>query len=202
MSTIVKPPLSPTTDMMELLRARVGLPAGDTSKDAQIVQALTLAYEWLETYLNRCLVPGTYIETFTHLVGYTLSLSAFPVSVVNSVENENAQPVTYYHLDYGNGILHFDGFARAHQLTINYTMDTPPAALMVAILAVFDLLWASLFGSGSAVAGGVIKSIASDGARVEFAVESSSGSSGAIDPITGLPMSVLGLLHIFRRELC
>lgn len=193
---------APSDDLLKILRVRVGLDADDTSQDAAITAAYIGALSWLEAYLDRYLEPGTYTEVFTHIAANVISLKGYPVATINTIEDDDADPV-HYHVEKKNGLIHFDGFAVAHELTVNY--DAVPVidgALMLALLGLFDVVWGAFNSSSNdeSLGGGAIKAITSDGARVEFDV-SGGGSAGfgAVDPNSGMPVAVAAMLHVYKR---
>lgn len=195
---------APSPELLEVLRVRVGLPADDTSKDDEITATYIAALSWMEAYLDRYLEPGTYTESFTHVAANVLSLKGYPVEAIVSMSSDNydAPPVAY-HVEEVNGLIHFDGYAVAHEIAVTY--DAKPAltgALYMAFLSLFDSVWAQFHASTSTdpVGTGAIKAISSDGARVEFDVSGSSSSSSGIDPSSGLPFGVAAMLHLYRRE--
>ena len=193
----------PSAELLAILRVRIGLAADDVSKDAAITTAYLAALSWIEQYTDRFLEAGDYTETFTHFAGNTLSLKGYPVTAVLSIVNgtDGDDVAEFYHMEAGSGLLRFDGWMIAHEITVEYTAAPPVnGTLFVALLGVFDLVWLQFNATVTedASAGGAVKSIASDGARVEFDV--SGGSAGAIDPSSGLSASVAALLNMLRRE--
>lgn len=196
-----------TPALMEALRVRAGLQANDNSKDAEITAAFNGAVVWLEDYLDRFLVGGNYVETFVHKRGEVISLKGYPVVQINdltSLSPDSVDTTAPYHLDRVNGLVHFDGVIAEHELQIDYdTDDALSGVLMMAATKLFDVIWAGFNSSGGTVATGAVKSISSDGARVEFDVGSGSSSSASgIDSSTGLPAGMDALLNVYRRYQC
>lgn len=192
----------PSAELLELLRVRVGLDADDDSQDAAISTTYIAALSWVEQYLDRYLEAGDYTEAFTHFAGHVASLRGYPVTAVASVtQDDNAEAVPY-HLEARNGLVRFDGYAVAHELIVTYTAAPElTGALQVALLGVFDVVWMQLNATVTTDAGeGAVKSITSDGARVEFDV--AGGAGGAIDVSSGLPSAITSILNMFRREHC
>jgi hypothetical protein len=188
---------------LEMLRQRAGLQPSDTSKDAALAAAWEAAREVLENYLNRDLGPaGLRDEVFTHIRRCTVSLRAYPVKRIEAVITADGQEVSGYHVERRTGLVHFDARSARHELLVRYDADPPRSgAILSAQLAAFDGLWAGLNSSGQiAAATGAIKSISSDGARVEFDVGSGAVSASGIDPESGLPAQLVGLLAPYRRE--
>jgi hypothetical protein len=194
----------PSPELLELLRVRVGLAPDDASKDGEITAAYTGALSWIEQYLDRFMEAGTYSETFVHVASNKLSLKGYPVEeILSMTADEMSGPPLAYHVETKNGLVRFDGFAVAHEITVEY--DAEPeisGAILAALLALFDVVWNSFNSTSSEVESGVVKSITSDGARVEFDVSGGSSSFGAVDPASGMPSAVAAMLHLYRRESC
>ena len=193
---------------IEQLRVRVGLLDNDASRDADILIARSYAQGIVEEYLDRWLDEGTYTEEFIHITQNTVSLKAYPIIAITSVQREDGSDIEY-HIDARNGIVHFDGFVRDHRVVVVYdggygVQFAIPGGVEMAILMMFDHAWETFIkvAGSSSVGGGVIKSIQSDGARVDFDVSGDSGSGAGIDPGSGILYAALGLLRLFRRELC
>lgn len=192
---------APSPEMLQILRVRVGLAADDTSKDAAITAAYIGALSWLETYLDRYLEAGTYTEVFTHVAANVISLKGYPVDAIISMNADEDLTAVHYHLEKQNGLIHFDGFAVSHQLTVEYEA-TPVinGALQLALLGLFDVVWGVFNSTTAEESGGAIKAISSDGARVEFDISGGGASGyGVIDPNSGMPVAVAAMLYGYKR---
>jgi hypothetical protein len=176
------------------------LPPGDTTKDAEITAAWAMVTSWVETYLDRWLVPGAYSEVFTHVARRVLSLKAYPVTAITSMIGEMGGGIISYHVEKPNGLVHMDGFMLSHELTVLY--DATPdvdGPIMLAMLSVFDSVWRDLSATEPSGGDGPVKAISSNGARVEFDL----AAGGAdIDAGSGLPTSVAYMLNLYRRQSC
>lgn len=190
-------------NLMKLLRVRVGLGPDDTTKDTQIQTVYGVSFEWLETFLDRTLEPGTYTEVFTHWPMNILSLKGYPTTSIDSMlqpDDELAYTIPGYHLEPANGLVHFDGLVAAHQLAVTYTCNPQvTGAMSVALLMMFDSNWRLFEASASTEPTGALKVAVIDGMRTEYDTSASSGSGG-IDPETGLPEAIAGALRMYRRE--
>ena len=192
---------------IEQLRVRVGLDSTDSSKDTEINAALAMSESLIENYLDRWLSEGTYTEQFTHEVNTHVSLKAYPLISIDSVTLDNGTGINY-HFNTHNGLLFFDAIAAQHQLLITYTggygTTYPlPAALELGILLCFDQVWGSFNSQADGVTvGGVVKSIAADGASISFETGSGSTASDIYETDSGLPANVTSILRLFRREFC
>jgi hypothetical protein len=195
--------ITPNEDMLKLLRVRIGLPADDASKDAIITAAYGAAGSLLENYLDRSLQAGEHSEQFTHIANNVVSLRAYPIDDVTTIVTAAGAEITAYHVEKSNGLIHFDSRQSQHEIMISYTsLDPVDAVLGLALLSVFDQTYTSItaVSSGGAVSGGAIKSISSDGARIEYV--SGTESSVGIDSASGLPSGIIGLLQAYRRQSC
>jgi hypothetical protein len=192
----------PSPELLEMLRVRVGLAADDPSRDDEITAAYLGALSWIEQYLDRFMEAGTFTEKFTHVASNKLSLKGYPVeSVASMTADDMSGPPISYHVEASNGLIRFDGFAVAHEITVVYDADPQiSGAILAALLALFDVVWSTFNSSSSEAEAGVVKSITSDGARVEFDVSGGSSSFGAVDPSSGMPSAVAAMLHLYRRE--
>jgi hypothetical protein len=195
--------ITPNEDMLKLLRVRIGLPVDDASKDDLITAAYGASGRVLENYLDRSLESGGHSETFTHAANNVISLRAYPVDEIMTIVTAAGVEITSYHLEKSNGLIHFDSRQVQHEIMVTYTsLDPIDAVLGMALLSIFDQVYNSItaVSSGGAVSGGAIKSISSDGARIEYV--SGTESSVGIDSASGIPTGVLGLLQAYRRQSC
>lgn len=196
--------ITPNEDMLKLLRVRIGLPVDDASKDAIITVAYGAAGQILENYLDRSLEVGGHAETFVHIRNNVVSLRAYPIDEIESIVTASGFEITAYHVDKVTGLVHFDSGQVRHELMISYTsLDPIDAVLGLAVLSVFDQVYNSItaVNSGGAVSGGAIKSISSDGARIEYMSGVDASTSG-VDAASGIPTSIIGLLQAYRRQAC
>jgi hypothetical protein len=197
------PPADPLYGVpISILRTRIGLLHSDGSEDPVIMAAFDIAIDILEFYLDRALRYGDYVEVLTHVVANVVPLKAYPLDVAVVVTNEGGS--IDFHTEDILGLIHFDGRIKTHELTVSYSggyIKFPPA-IQFAVLAVFDIVWASMTASGGvSVGGGAIRSISNDGATISFDTSSGVSASG-VDVISGLPSSIIGILAPFRRRLC
>jgi hypothetical protein len=190
----------PTAATLALLRARIGLPPGDTTKDAELTAAWAMVTSWVETYLDRWLVPGAYEEVFTHVARKVLSLKAYPVIAITEFLGDVGTQVVDYHVEKPYGLVHMDGFVISHELTVLYdALPDVDGPIMLAMLSVFDSVWRDLSATEPSGGDGPVKAISSNGARVEFDL---SAGGMDIDAGSGLPTSVAYMLNLYRRQSC
>lgn len=194
----------PDAATLAALRIRIGLNGLDVSRDAEINEVYAIAIAWMENYLSRTLysVTGQEIEELTHINSMTISLKGYPTVSIDDITVQSDEVVPDYHLLKPNGLIMCDKPFRSHSATITYTMTDPlVGGLKMAMYMVFDQVWTqyTFVNDGTTTSG--VKAISSDGARVEFDVNSSSGV-GDIDVVSGLPMNVIGILNDYRRFQC
>jgi|GEM_PF-6635950 len=183
---------------MPLLRQRIGLLPNDTTRDPDITQAWQIACAWAETYLNRFLRDGAYVEIFTHAWGVaSVSLCAYPPTIIESITDENSVAVGDYHVDAETGLIYFDGRRGFHQLRVGYTVEVPDEpALTLALSALFSVTWSQTFDVGSTAAAGLVKATSIDGMRVEY----DTGSALSIAASAGgIPAQIAFALNPFAR---
>ena len=201
---------------IETLRVRIGLAANDPARDAEINAVSKAAMALLENYCDRKFPFESDQETFTHFDGVTVSLRRYPIWNVSSVTDYLDNPVSRYHVDKERGLVMFDDYRVVrHELKIRYQggFDLPnndghpefPEDLLMAFYNVFDAIFDTYTGAAGAGAlgAGVVKSIASDGSRVEFFDPTSGGAAAVgIDPESGLPVAAAAIIANYRRRWC
>jgi len=195
----------PDSDTLMALRIRIGLNGLDVAKDDEINQAYAMTIAWMENYLNRILYSETGQETeeFTHINTMTISLKGYPTVSIDNIVAGSDETVPNYHLLKVNGLMMCDTPFRSHECSITYTMTDPlVGGLKMAMYMIFDQVWSQFTYVNDGTTSSGVKAISSDGARVEFDVNSSSSSGGDIDIATGLPMNVIGILNDYRRIWC
>lgn len=189
-------------------KARLGIAAGDTTKDAFVTAALNGALALAEAYCDRRFMYASESVTFNHPHGMSLSLRRYPLETITAVTGDNASPSIKYHMDVDTGLVILDGWAGGHQITVNYSggFKALPDDLLLALWLIFDQVYGpiSQVGStGGAAGGGAIRSISSGGSKVDFfEATAGGGGSGGLAGLTstGLPMGAVAILSYYRRE--
>jgi hypothetical protein len=187
---------------MALLRVRIGLAATDPTQDANIFAAITVATEIIEDYLDRKLEYANELETFIHQHGYSLSLIRYPVERINSLSRDVGTDIRH-HIDKRNGVLAFDGYIYDHEVKVDYVGGYVklPAALEMALLSVFDRVYASVYTPDAPVAESVRTVKAGDLSityETNTALYRDAVNSGVVSQY--LPPEIVGLLSLYRRE--
>lgn len=195
------------TNILPILRQRIGLPPDDTSKDDELTTAWDGSIIMAETYCDRKFdYKADAEEIFTYEADKTISLERYPLQAINFVTTADGQSQpTPFRFERKTGILHAYGFAHDEELTVNYAGGyvTLPADLMNAFLYIFDAVWANVTTSGgggvSTPTGGIKAMSVPDVGRVEF--ESSGSSGGGSTEAWGIvPASATSILWFYRRE--
>lgn len=192
------------TNLMPVLRVRVGLPSGDASQDAAITAAFNTALALAESYTDRKFEAKLQSETFVHFFGRTLSLIRYPVIAVDAIDESSI----YYHIDKNAGLIMLDNMAAHHEITLDYRAgytDSPdieypnvwPDDLMFALLQVFDKVWA-VDDEGDEI-GSSIKSIRAGELSIGFG---SDASDYGANPAFGgmIPVSATLILDLYTRR--
>lgn len=181
---------------MEVLRQRIGLPPTDTSRDADITAAWQMTVAWAERFLNRYLRNGDYAESFTHIVGNSLTLAAYPPETITEISDEYTAAIDAYHVDPQAGLICFDGARVYHFVIVRYSVTMPDyPSLTLALSGLFGSVWAMTFAASTGSNTQTIKSAAIDGMRVEFDV--SGGASS--DMSGGIPTAYAEMLSPYGR---
>ena len=190
-------------------KARLGIAAGDTTKDAFVTAALNVALAAAEGYCNRKFLYAVERATFTHESWPTFQLQRFPIEQVVSMTCDGTA-ISKYHVQAGTGLVITDGIVGGHQVTIDYAggFKSPlPADLLAALWMCFDAWYPSISqvgSTGAAAGGGAIRSISSGGSKVDFFEASAGGGGGGLtglDSGSGLPFGALNLLQPYRLVL-
>jgi len=183
---------------IQTARIRIGLESTDTSKDVELTAAMEASLNYAEKYCDRFFMFQEDVAELIHFTSNVIQVHRYPITTVSSVLGDGEPIAATYHIDKRAGRLVMDGRVCAHELTVNYSggYAVLPADLEMALWRLFDSNWSviSATTSSTAVGGGAIKAISSQGARVEFDTSSASsgmgGSGGLSDPFA---MSILDL---------
>lgn len=185
---------------VETLRVHAGYAPDDATHDAEIDIAYGIALESVESYLDRILTSGDYIESFTHVAASALSLKAYPLQEVVSVVVDPGASEPPFHKEDVTGLIKLDGHFAMHVVTVTYAGGyvKAPGPIMLALLATFDAVWASM-QSASATVGKEVKATVVDGMRVEY-FDPSAGSSSSAQSFGVVPSSSAQMLDVYRRQ--
>ena len=186
-------------------KARLGIAAVDTTKDALLSNAISAALSIAENYCDRKFLYAAESQKFNHFHGVTMSLIRYPLTVVTSV-TKNGAGVSGYKVINSTGQIEFDHHVRHNEVTVQYTggYTVLPDDLLLALWRIFDAIWSDMPGGGAAVGAAAVDKIKSieipDVGRITMDTGGNSSaagsSSGLIDNVTA------ALLSFYRREKC
>ena len=191
----------------DLATAKTRLGILDTTQDALLQIGLDTAIALAENYCKRLFPYASEVAHFYYPTANTLSLPRYPVEQVASITGtKSGAAISDYKVDKSAGLIEFgrhDYYHRGpNQIDVTYAggYKTYPADLELAFWMIFDTLWPTLSSTGGAAptTGGAVKSISSDGARIEYDV--SGGSVAGVDSDTGLPTMSINILDNYVKE--
>lgn len=189
---------------IETLRVRIGLDSADNSRDDELTLYYQIALAIIETYCNRKFEWQADVEKFTHKAGYGLSLRRYPLTEITAINGDENNTAIRFHAHDESGVIEFDGYVISHVVTVEYeggfTELNVPADLKWCILQGFDLI--NQGETGNELTGAIVKSIASDGANIQYDLSASIGTAKALDLVSGLPSNTVAILDNYRRILC
>lgn len=188
----------------DLATAKTRWNIADASQDAAVQGMLDAALSFAERYCNRGLAYKSERVKFYDGHYESLPLPRYPIEQVMTVSNS----VGKYHIHKQTGLITLDRPSFHHEISIDYAggYKTLPADLELALWEIFDNLWgrhtASATSGAASAASGAVKSISSDGARIEFDVSGGAAVSNpnALNYDSGLPYAAQSILDLYRRE--
>ena len=95
-------------------KARLGIAAGDTTKDAFVTAALNASLALAESYCDRKFLYAAERATFNHPRGASLSLPRYPLEQITAVTGDTTGAAIKYHMESGTGLVILDGWAGAY----------------------------------------------------------------------------------------
>lgn len=193
--------------MFDIVTAKTRLNIVDATQDVAVQALLDAALSLAERYCNRgFLYKAERVRFYDSHFG-SLPLPRYPIDTVTKLTGAGKHHV---HKSTGLITIHRDAawWSGGHEIVVEYAggYKVLPGDLELALWEVFDNLWsrhiASPTAAAAATTGGAIKSISSDGARVEFDVSGGAVSStpNALNFDSGLPFSAQSILDLYRRE--
>jgi hypothetical protein len=140
---------------IETLRTRIGLPADDPSRDAEIELAEEQALALCESHCDRWFLEEEELEQIWP-VGSSLMVKRYPIEAVIAITDAlgvTVDPMTYQVI-HESGIISYQGWGwGAYRVPVKVEYiggyDPLPADLAYAMLAVFDVVWAETPGWGA-----------------------------------------------------
>lgn len=187
-------------------KARLGIAAGDTTKDAFVTAALNASLALAESYCDRKFLYAAERATFNHPRGASLSLPRYPLEQITAVTGDTTGAAIKYHMESGTGLVILDGWAGGHKIAVDYAggYKTLPDDLLLALWLIFDAVWQSISQVGGAAGAldGVKSLTVVDVGTVSYFEGGASGASSAKGGAMGgaIPPVAAGILNLYRRE--
>ena len=182
----------------DLASAKEFLGVTGTADDSKIQAVMSMALLMAENYCRRKFTYAREQAKFYDVHYETLSLHRYPVAMVHQVTTAEDCRVHA-----AAGLLKFTRPVVAEVIGVDYEggFKEFPADLVMALMQIVQSQYATVSGGAAAVVGGTIKSISSNGSRVEYDTSGGAVSAG-VDRDTGLPSMAISILDSYRRELC
>ena len=188
----------------DLATAKVRLKIADATQDAALQGMLNAALSLAERYCNRGFAYKAERVTFYDGHYASLPMPRFPIEQVIKISNSVGQ----YHVHSQTGLISLHRPHFLDKIEVDYAggYKVLPADLELALWEIFDNLWsrhtASATSGAAVTGGGAVKSISSDGARIEFDVSGGAAvaTPNALNYDSGMPYSAQSILDLYRRE--
>lgn len=194
--------------MFDIVTAKARLNITDATQDVAVQAMLDAALSLAERYCNRSFLYKAERVRFYDSHFGSLPLPRYPIESVTKFTGAGNN--YHVHKSTGTITLHRDAswWSSGHEVVVEYTggYKVLPPDLVLALWEIFDNLWgrhtASPTAAAAATTGGAIKSISSDGARVEFDVSGGAvaATPNALNYDSGMPYSAQSILDLYRRE--
>jgi hypothetical protein len=149
---------------IESARKRVGVPDGDTSKDAELVASINAALAIAENYCDRKFMYREETAKFYYDVTGKYSLKRYPIDqVLEVIDSDGRFPSYKVHKMMGHVLLKNYNFAEELSIRYRAGYDPLPADLELALWGIFDAAYASIskamsgagMGTGSSSIGAI-----------------------------------------------
>lgn len=194
-------------------RVRCGLQATDTTKDAEIRDAINTAIAIVETYLDRKITwKADEVETLTQVYRPVISLRRYPIGQIQSVTLDGKDHGTNHWTWHRRaGLIQFNGQVGAHEVKVEYSggysdpgQTTPadatsmPADLVLGITKVFDEVWSAMTSTGGTTStAGAVRSIKVGSLSIQY----DTGTAAVAMASSGfIPLTAMTLLDRFQRR--
>lgn len=185
----------------DMLRVRVGLAAGDVSKDTEIDAAIVVAVELIETFLDRKLEFATEVESF-NFSGASLSLLRYPIDSIASIAGDGLNEPDYS-LDKKNGLIFFTDHIGQKELTVTYDggYNVLPKPLEMAVISVFDNVYGAVFDQDYDAGNDEIKTVKAGDLAITYERGTGyAGHTGNEATSRFLTADLIGMLQHYRRQ--
>jgi hypothetical protein len=183
-------------------KVRLGILAGDTTKDVDITNALNVALAVAENYCHRNFMFKAQTDTFYRNNTNVLQASRPPIATVVSLWRDGALvDASQYDVHNSAGEILLRSVVVGSTYTLKYTggYNPLPADLEMALWLVFDEVWAGMQGGGVVGAGEISSITIPDVGTVRFSEGVQSGTpSGSASGMLSDPFTILAF---YRRML-
>jgi hypothetical protein len=170
---------------IESARKRVGVPDGDTSKDAELVASMNAALAIAENYCDRKFLYKEETANFYYDVTGKYSLKRYPIDeIIEIVDSDGNIPPYKVHRQVGHIILKNYNFADELSITYKAGYYPLPADLELALWGIFDAAYASIsramsgngMGTGASNVGAISSINIPDVGTVSFNTDAASST--------------------------
>jgi hypothetical protein len=170
---------------IESARKRVGVPDGDTSKDAELVASLNAALAIAENYCDRKFLYREETARFYYDATRKYSLKRYPIDEVVEVIDSDGRFSEYkVHKLVGHVILKRPNYAEEVIITYKAGYQILPADLELALWGIFDAAYASIsramsgngMGTGASNVGAISSINIPDVGTVSFNTDAASST--------------------------
>jgi hypothetical protein len=212
-------PMTAPFPTLDELKEMLGIPANDTSQDADIASMVAATIAIVESYLGRGIQAFSGTQQFEPINTRNpkLLLFSFPVQIVRSVTADGAA-VDGWRVLHSSGVLEWQGRGCGYAWPAcperdpivivdydgGYPDDAWPPDLLDAVLRVFSSKWQATGATGNvmdASAGGPIRSVAVDGLTVAYGDVNAAAAQMTGGPVPPELAGVVGLLEPYRQLL-
>lgn len=180
-------------------RLKIGLTAGDVSKDTELQAAMNTALALAEAYCDRYFLYQLETQYFVHVVR-NVFLKRYPVDRIQSITKDGAvTPNTLGEINKESGIV---GASNMKHVTLEYMggYQVLPLDLELALWGVFDNTYATMTSAGGGVSGEIKKLAITGVGSIDY--DSSNASSDTSSAFGGLlPAMSKSILDLYHRRL-
>lgn len=198
-------------------KARLGLPADDTSQDVQLTTALNVSLAMAENYCDRRFAFVREVARFPLNNWPQLLVRRYPIARVYALRlppDGHEADVSELQLHHEHGIVYMRGcgwggaYRTSDAVELDYEggFKVLPADLEFALWLVFDQVWSSTPGmglpAGSTTADGAVRSFSIDGMSIGYDTAAAQGNAGGggASAWGAIPAWAIAVLDLYRAE--
>jgi hypothetical protein len=193
---------------------RLGIPADDTSRDAQITGALNVSLAMAEKYCDRRFAFVREVARFPLNNWPQLLVRRYPIVRVYALRlppNGQEADVSELQVHHEHGIVYMcgcGGYRTTDAVELDYEggFKVLPADLEFALWLVFDQVWSTTPGmglpAGSTSADGAVRSFSIDGMSIGYDTSAAQGNAGGggASAWGAIPAWAIAVLDLYRAE--